>query len=701
MLKKLSTFGLVLLLTFYPVAAFAETNVDLGQDNKTTTDEDNIEATTTGNSTSKEETTKTEGISDNTGSDNPESTESSDLEEDSTSTPKEVVESTSEKSEQEVNTEEVETDSANVERSETDESEPETESEIEEETSSVLAQDDSEETEEIVETQEEELNLNDVFGSANGDITYDINKGRYVLDLQASITNYHTNQEINNKWLAFTLPDGVSVPNGELPNGVVGIFIAGKTGLAVKMPDIGPSSSERVYLDIPLTGVDNDNDPHYNTYLLDIDVEANNYTEIGQLNGQRDIDFSVMEETPSIDLKGSIHGDTEYDRENTYHFLNVTVDVENAGYEELNDIYVGFKLPEDVMIIDDENTPDNMTIIDRDEKREVILKLPNLSKGAQENITYKIPVIGVSDAVVVSDTITAFRVYDSSYDVIGAFEGQINVDFSNMDLEWHFNAVGEIISDYPGTTGNEVGFRFNYDIRNLNLDDVEGVEIKFEVPDGIEILEPEYVGGIGVDVNWNGNTAIVNINDLSGTSGYKGYFTAIGVTNLSIDQLREIEITVTLFRDGDTIVETLRVPFELGQYDDDPIDPEDPIEPGTDDDGTTDPGDQDPGDDGANPGNNNDNGSDNDGTNNGSDNGSDDNIDNIDNGSGTDNTNDNNNQGSDGTNSGAGSSDDNGKSGTLPDTATNIYTLLLIGSLFIITGVSLMFIRKKKLLVKI
>ncbi|MCT1577150.1 LPXTG cell wall anchor domain-containing protein [Oceanobacillus kimchii] len=694
MLKKLSTLGLVLLLTFYPVAAFAETAVTPDQDK--TTNEDNIEAASE-NNTSKENITQSEGDSNNSESRVIESTVSSAQEEDSNS---EMVQSTSPEPNEEVDSKELESNSLHVEEPEikTEDSEAKTELKNEEDDSDEQDQEnDSEEAEEIVEVQEE-LNLNDVHGSANGDITFDINKGHYVLDLQAGITNFHTNQEINDKWVAFTLPDGVSVPNGELPNGVMGVFIAGKTGLAVKMPDIGPSSSEHVYLDIPLTGVDNDNDPHYNTYLLDIDVEANNYTEIGQLQGQRDIDFSVMEETPSIELKGSIHGDTEYDRENTYHFLNLTVDVTNEGYEEANDIYIGFELPKDVMIINDENTPDNITILSRDEKREVVLKLPNLSKDVQENITYNIPVIGVSDKVVESNTITAFRVYDNSYSVIGEFEGQINVDFSNMDLEWHFDAIGEIISNYPGTTGNEVGFRFNYDIRNLNLDDVEGVEIKFEVPDGIEILEPEYIGGIGVDVDWNGNTAIVNINDLSGTGGYEGYFTAIGVTNLSIEQLREIEITVTLYRDGDTVVETLRVPFELGQYDNDPIDPEDPEDPNNpgpgDDDDNTDPGNQ-------NPGDNNDNGSDNDGANNDSNNGTDDNVDN---GSGTISNNDDNNKGSDGkdsgTNSSTGSSDNSSNGGNLPDTATNLYNLLFIGSLLILTGGSFMLIRKRNPSVK-
>src|SRR5699024_3761729 len=80
-------------------------------------------------------------------------------------------------------------------------------------------------------TADEDLNLGDIWGTANGDITFDIASGNYILELQAGLSNYTNSQDIVNKWVGFAIPNGVRVV-GELPSGVVQIFIAGKSGLA-------------------------------------------------------------------------------------------------------------------------------------------------------------------------------------------------------------------------------------------------------------------------------------------------------------------------------------------------------------------------------------------------------------------------------------------------------------------------------------
>src|SRR5690625_1214835 len=86
-------------------------------------------------------------------------------------------------------------------------------------------------------TEDEDLNLGEIYGTANGDIEYDIASGNYVLGLQAGLSNYTNTQDIENKWVGFAIPNGVDVV-GELPSGVVPIFISGKSGLAVKVPNI-------------------------------------------------------------------------------------------------------------------------------------------------------------------------------------------------------------------------------------------------------------------------------------------------------------------------------------------------------------------------------------------------------------------------------------------------------------------------------
>lgn len=580
-------------------------------------------------------------------------------------------------------------DESATEEDETEDPNEETDSEVNEEDEAVEEEADEDEEE------EEDLNLNDVFGTASGDITYDFNKGHYVLDLKAGIMNFHTTQEIKNKWVAFTLPNGVEVAE-EPPSGVVPIRIAGKNGLAVKVPDVKSSSSEYVDKQIALTGVENDNDPHLNMYLLNVDVNAGNYEEIGQLNGQREIEFSVMEENPKIDLRGSITGKTTYDKDKKYHFLDVKVQAENQTNDSVNDLYVAFELPESVEVVDDENMPANVEILNYKDARAVALKLPKLEQGKEGELTYRIPVVGVSDAIVTSETISVFKILDAGYNEVGQFDGHINVDFSDMDIEWHFNAIAQIIPDYPGITGKQMGFNFKYELKNLDIADVEKVKMEFDVPSAIKIEKPKYTGGSNVKVDWDGNTATVDIGDLKGASGFTGYFTAVGSTNSSIDQLKSMKVKVTLYRDGEEVVETINVPFEVGKYADIGL------PPGDDDDDNEKPDDNGNNGDGGNKGDNGNNGDGGNKGDNGSNGNGGNNNNNGDSGTGGDGKNNDNGSGDvkvtveDGDDSVADKQDGTGLS--LPNTATNMYTILLIGALTLIAGASLIVLRKRKVM---
>src|SRR5690625_777166 len=558
MYKRILVLSFVFMLAFSPVAAVAA-EVDEEKDNANQSEE--VESTDSDEEESEEsEGTAAEAVEGNEEVVEDEESEESDIEAD---TSEEAMEEETDEAEDTTTEEETE--------------------EVDEEEISTFA------------TEDEDLILGDILGTANGDIEFDITSGNYVLDLQAGLTNVTNGQDIEDKWVGFAIPNGVDVV-GELPSGVVPIFIAGKSGLAVKVPNIQGIGSENVYHNIQLTGEVDDNDPVLNLYLLNVDTEAGQYEEIGEISSQRDIDFSVMEADPTIDLSGSITGETKFDssQDKVYYLLDVTVNAENNTAEDLEDLYVAFDLPDSVQMINNEDTPEEARQISVDGGTAVALKLPTLEEGSDNQaITYSIPVIGMSDEVVQSDTINLYTFGESGYNEVGQFPGSISVDFSGMNEPWYFDVKNEVITDYPGVNDNQKGFRFNYTTKNLTLDDVDEVVMEFVVPDGITIEKPQYIGS-GVDIDWNGNVATVTLGDLRGGAGYYGYFTAVGTTTKSISELLDTEVTVTLYRDGEEEVITLSAPFVEGAYDENDFDTppgnEDDDE-GEEDDGTTDPGD--------------------------------------------------------------------------------------------------------------
>src|SRR5690625_2955078 len=410
-------------------------------------------------------------------------------------------------------------------------------------------------------------------------------------------------------------------------------------------------------------------------YLLYVDTEAEQYEEIGEISSQRGIDFSVMEENPSIDLSGSINGEAKFDssEDKVYYLLDVTVNAENSMSNDIEDLYVAFDLPEDVQMLNNDDTPDNVESLNVDGSTAVALKLPTLEEGDNAEVTYSIPVIGMSNEVVQSDTINLYTIADSGYNHVGQFPGNISVDFTNMDQAWYFDVKNEVITDYPGVNDNQKGFRFNYTTRNLTLDDVDEVVMEFVVPNDIEIEKPQYIGGSTVDIDWNGNTATVTLGNLRGAEGYYGYFTAVGNTTKSIEELKDTEVTVTLYRDGNEEVLTLTSPFVEGEYDENDFDaPEEPQDPTPEDPTPKDPT---PGE------------GDGDG-----DNG---------NGSGEEGSDDNDDETTvevedgDDTVVDEETTTTSGGDDELPKTATNTFTMMLIGAVLLLVGGSTVFIRRK------
>src|SRR5690625_3694225 len=387
MLKKLSALGLIFMLTFSPAAVLAETNVELNQADEMETAEDNVEVTSE-NNTSKEENPEAEEDATNEKSKKSADNETEGLEEASNEADAKQSEGDSEAEEEEGKEEEG--------------SDAEKAAETEEE--QVEEEEDAEDIELL--QADDELDLDNIYGTARGNIEYNVNKGYYVLDLQAGFSNHSGSQVIQDKWIGFALPNGISLANtDDIPSGVAQVTIKGKSGLAIKIPDVKEfPDDKKVFLDIPLVGEENDNDPIENLYILDVDVDNRSFNNLGQINSQRNIDFSVMEETPILDLDGTITGSTNYDNQEAYYNLEVTVQAQNNNDYDVNDAYVGFALPEGVDVV--ESRTGVRTINLGDDGRAIAVKLPDVESGSETETTYTIPIIGVSDEVVQSDTIT-------------------------------------------------------------------------------------------------------------------------------------------------------------------------------------------------------------------------------------------------------------------------------------------------------
>src|SRR5699024_814151 len=100
------------------------------------------------------------------------------------------------------------------------------------------------------------------------------------------------------KWVAFALPDGVTVPNVEdVPSGMVMVTLPDDhMGVAFKVPNVKGMSEQSYTVELPLVGEPDDNDPNENLYLYNVDVNQERAELIGEIRSTRKIDFSKMKE---------------------------------------------------------------------------------------------------------------------------------------------------------------------------------------------------------------------------------------------------------------------------------------------------------------------------------------------------------------------------------------------------------------------
>lgn len=433
------------------------------------------------------------------------------------------------------------------------------------------------------ENNDDDLNLDNIYGTAMGKIHYDWNKGYFILKLRAGLGNF-SSKPIKQKWVAFALPDGIYVPDvADVPVGIVPVRLYdGHKGIAVKIPDVKGYEHQFINLDIPLAGKisENYNSPNKNLYLFNVDTKNGIAEDIGQIGDQRDIDFSVMNDTPEINVEGAVTGSAVYNREKHYYEIGLNVKVTNESEQEFSDEYIGFELPEGVRVL---KGNDDIKLLKQDGKDILAVYVPKIKKG--ENVVKTtVPIIGKTNGNVSNKGLTLYRI-NGSYQIIGQIEGEANIDYSAMNKSWIFNGESQLVQDFPGLPKNQFGMRFAFEVQNLTLEKVEKVKVEFLVPDDIKVHAPDGYktgdlpdsledflsgdfSGVGgnLDIQWKGNTATINLDTIEATEWNQGYFTAIGESSKALDKLKGLEVKITLYQDGNKVVDVVHVPFSVVPY---------------------------------------------------------------------------------------------------------------------------------------
>lgn len=164
-----------------------------------------------------------------------------------------------------------------------------------------LIETDNESLQEEDESSDDALKLHEIYGTASQreEISYDDEKGYYIMEIDAGISNNTNTQDVKEKWVAFAIPDGVSVADVEdIPSGMVLVSLPdGHEGIALKLPNMQGIQHETNPFDIPLIGVPDDNNPNENLYLYEVNGNEDRATLVGEIKSTRDIDFSVMKDS--------------------------------------------------------------------------------------------------------------------------------------------------------------------------------------------------------------------------------------------------------------------------------------------------------------------------------------------------------------------------------------------------------------------
>lgn len=560
--------------------------------------------------------------------------------------------------------------------------------------------------------------------------------GYYELALTTTIFNCYQNPD-DDGYVGFKLPEGIEVIEQLLPEGVE----VHDGSVYINYPEIASHDHVTIETVIPVNGeageAVQDRAGRYlaaqssdgyiwidNLTAVAIDFSEVEPTEVPDIPEDPDnSDTPETEEIPLQDateaLDGAITGGiTGFDVENGTYNLELDVAVTNSSDQPVigeEEIYVGFVIPEGLTVIQNDENVIGLDVDNNSQTiEEILVSVPlegTIEPGEMVSRTVNVPLLGLAGENVSDSPLALYRSTGLGFEPVIQLSGNTNIDFSAMNEEWSFSAKSQIVRNFPGLEGNYFGLQFAFNLQNLTIEDADQVSVEFIVPDGMVVHEPDaYTEGsipaaledflsIGtgsgedLDITWDGNTATINLDVVEGASGYEGFFSAYGESSQSIDQLEGLQVVVTLYQNGDEVAKELFVPFEIVNYEGESEEPEENEDK-----------EQDPapvnGGNGITPGKGDQNSQeDNDkqGTpskdaderdTNGSTDADEDNVtigEKSESKSGSDDD-------SDQATTTATDSDDN----TLPQTATNMFNILLAGVLLIALGAGIVFIRKRK-----
>ncbi|WP_414648393.1 LPXTG cell wall anchor domain-containing protein [Cerasibacillus sp.] len=170
------------------------------------------------------------------------------------------------------------------------------------------------------------------------------------------------------------------------------------------------------------------------------------------------------------------------------------------------------------------------------------------------------------------------------------------------------------------------------------------------MPDSLKDFLEENASSDNLDIEWDGNTAFINLDTVKGTQWHQGFLTALGESSEPLEDLEGLEVVVTLYQNGTEVVEQLNIPFVIVHYEGEPgEDPGEGEDPGKGDSST--------------PGEDKDFG-----------------------------------KGEPGHKSGdKQETKTDGDGSQLPKTATNMFNLIMIGSALMVAGVGIMLFKRRKI----
>ncbi len=315
-------------------------------------------------------------------------------------------------------------------------------------------------------------------------------------------------------------------------------------------------------------------------------------TEDGSTPNDEEVVDENEEEQPELtyeeivaQMNGSVTGKvSEYDKEKGYYTLTINASVTNNSEQAITNFYTGVDIPDNIMVLDTDETPQDIYLL-TGEETELAIPVGEVKAGETKNISISIPVIGKTSGANLLQDLNGYVIDEEGYLPVGSISGTSNLTFSTMTEATFFEGKAQAVTDFPGLADNQFGMQFGFKVQNLQIENIDNVKIEFIVPDGVTIHEPDSykegeipdalddfldggdlgLGSSRLDLDWNGNTASVNIGAIEAASGYQGFFSAIGESNLSFEDIKKLQVKITLFS-GNEEIESYTTPIELVKY---------------------------------------------------------------------------------------------------------------------------------------